>query len=641
MKRKELIDQINSRKDELAEISKILKNKFVGIDGMIDSIMSNIIVWYCMPELLTRPVIVNLWGMTGVGKTDLIRNLAKLLKMTDRFVEVQMSNKSQSIMNSIKMVLECSSIEPNECGILLLDEIQRFRTIADNGEEISDYDFQDVWMLLSDGCFASEIDTKSEIMKELFSTLYYKESREMEAEEDDEDEDGIPTGNSSSRDATNKKRKYKQSYYSAMYFKKKLRIKNSVEEIMGWDEKKQLDILYSAVKEQSTFEGDSYSKLLIFISGNLDEAYSMSKATSNSDIDADILHEFSKKITPVTIKSVLRNRFKPEQIARFGNTHIVYPSLSKQNYKDIIAKQIDQIVVNTAKNGVSIKTDKSVNEWVYRNGVFPAQGVRPVISTVASMLGNSIPEFVLFALEQNKKSIRISCEKDYIKAKMGDQEIKRRIVGCIDNIKMDKDKNARVIFSTHEAGHAVAYAALFGFSPTQIVSNTSDEELEGYVGCHMMNSSKDYMKKQICIMLAGQVAEELVFGDEAKTSGSSSDLLVATRFASGYFRSLGMDGYVGVHQNPYSSGQDAIYDLNATDDGIEQMLKDEKLHSAQILTDHRDLFVDLVETLIKKDEVTPYEFVQIAAKHGLAISAKPVREEIISDYCSKFEKFKN
>jgi cell division protease FtsH len=638
MKRKDLIDKINSRKDELAEISKILKGKFVGIDDMIDSVMSEIMVWHCMPELLTRPVIINLWGMTGVGKTDLIRNLAKLLKMTDRFVEVQMSNKSQSIMNSIKMVLECSSIEPNERGILLLDEIQRFRTVADNGEEMSDYDFQDVWMLLSDGCFASEIDTKSEIMKELFSTLYYKESRELEADEEDED-DGIPTGNSS-REVVNKKRKYKQSYYSAMYFKKKLHIKNSVEEIMGWDEKKQLDILYAAMKEQSTFEGDSYSKLLIFISGNLDEAYSMSNATSNSDIDADILHEFSKKITPVTIKSVLRNRFKPEQIARFGNTHVIYPSLSKQNYKDIIAKQIDQIVANTAKNGVSIKTDKSVNEWVYRNGVFPAQGVRPVISTVASMLGNSIPEFVLFALENNKKSIKISCETDYIKAKMGSQEIKRKIVGCIDDIKMYKDKNMRVVSSAHEAGHAVVYAALFGFSPTQIVSNTSDEETEGYVGCHMINSSKDYIKKQICTMLAGQVAEELIFGDESKTAGSSADLLVATRYASGYFKSLGMDGYVGVHHNPYSNGQDAIYDLNATDDGIEQMLRDEKLHSAQILTDHRDLFVDLVETLTKQDEVPPYEFVQIADRNGLKISVKPVREEIIADYCSKFEMFR-
>jgi len=91
---------------------------------------------------------------------------------------------------------------------------------------------------------------------------------------------------------------------------------------MKWTREKKIDILKAALSNVHTFEGDSYSKMLIFISGNIDEAYEMSGDVSNSDIDADVFHEFSKKINIINIKNALTKRFKPEQIARFGNNHI-------------------------------------------------------------------------------------------------------------------------------------------------------------------------------------------------------------------------------------------------------------------------------------------------------------------------------
>ncbi len=73
------IKEITERRKVLVKASKNLKKHFVGIDSIIDEVISNIEVWYLMPELLTRPVVVNLWGMTGVGKTDLIRRLVREL----------------------------------------------------------------------------------------------------------------------------------------------------------------------------------------------------------------------------------------------------------------------------------------------------------------------------------------------------------------------------------------------------------------------------------------------------------------------------------------------------------------------------------------------------------------------------------
>ena len=82
-----------------------------------------------------------------------------------------------------------------------------------------------------------------------------------------------------------------------MNIKTLLKIDDKVEDIMLWDSDYILDKVMDALKSSKTYEGILYSKLLIIISGNLDEAYQMSNETDSTDIDADIYHEYSKKIT--------------------------------------------------------------------------------------------------------------------------------------------------------------------------------------------------------------------------------------------------------------------------------------------------------------------------------------------------------
>jgi ATP-dependent Clp protease ATP-binding subunit ClpA len=83
---------IAARKQTLEDARIQLKQHFVGIDETIDDLLNYIQIWYLMPEVLTRPIIVNLWGMTGIGKTDLVRRLVKCLSFQDRFVEIELSN---------------------------------------------------------------------------------------------------------------------------------------------------------------------------------------------------------------------------------------------------------------------------------------------------------------------------------------------------------------------------------------------------------------------------------------------------------------------------------------------------------------------------------------------------------------------
>jgi cell division protease FtsH len=61
--------QIEARKQTLELARADLKAHFVGIDDIIDDLLNYIQIWYLMPEILSRPIVVNLWGMTGVDGT--------------------------------------------------------------------------------------------------------------------------------------------------------------------------------------------------------------------------------------------------------------------------------------------------------------------------------------------------------------------------------------------------------------------------------------------------------------------------------------------------------------------------------------------------------------------------------------------
>jgi len=636
---KELIARINARRAVLERASKNLKKKFVGLDRIIDSVIDNINVWYIMPELVTRPTIINLWGMTGVGKTDLIRSLVKELKFGDRFLEVQLTNKGNLYYSTVQAYLSNSAIEYDEPGIMLLDEIQRFRTVDQNNQEIHDCKFQDIWTLLSDGCFSSDSNSKQNLLEMLFGDSYYKQTDMEDEDEVEEDDDKEVLKR---RKEKRKKRKYHRTYYSAISLKKQLKLTESVEEIMRWTEEKKFTLVWDALKGDEVYEGDSYSKLLIFISGNLDEAYDMADQTGNADHDADVFHDFSSRINIVDIKNALSGRFKPEQISRLGNIHIIYPSLSKKSYQSIIRRKVNEVIRNVKnKHGVKIKVDKSVRECIYRNGVFPAQGVRPVFSSVSSLLGASVPTFIMIAIENKKKEFSILYRKDNLIAQIGGKSYKYKIECSIDKIKEENNEDELTLTSVHEAGHAVAYASLFGISPTQIVSSMSSSDTGGFIGLHKITHSQKDTYNKIIVMMAGKVAEEMIFGENYATSGASGDIATASRLASSYFRDWGMgDVNAKITNQHLEHAVPANYDMSGTNEAIEQLITKCKFEAREIVNSNVDFLIKCVEILVDKGEIKPDSFKTLARKYGLDIRVIAPKESVLSRYRNKFEKFK-
>jgi cell division protease FtsH len=622
------IKRIKEGRDKLDQVAKTLKDKFIGIDHIIDSIIESIGVWYVMPEIMQRPAIICLWGMTGVGKTDLIRTLVKELDFNDRFLEVQLANQaSDSFTKTIWSHLSNSGIEADEPSILLLDEIQRFRNIDEKGLEIYDGDYQDLWMLLSDGCFANNAGLKKNLMELMCSDLYYDQWKDSDGED-------AETKN------RNRKMKYHRGYYQANELKNLLRLKDSIEDIMLWDNAKKMAMVMQAFNKNTIFEGRVYSKLVIFIAGNLDEAYFMAHQAEDADHDADVFHKFSLKINIVDIKSALRSRFKPEQVSRFGNNHIIYPSLSKQSYEMIIKKKVgDMIAKIETEHGITVHVDESVYQCIYRNGVFPAQGVRPVISTISFLLGNSIPTFMVFALESRKREIFLRYADDYLIGRIGKSE-KRYLVQCaLDAIKNSKDVDLGTLNSVHEAGHAVVYAVLHGLAPVQIMSKLASSDAGGFIGCHNFGGAKDDILKSLTVTLAGRVAEAVMFGEGGRTNGAISDLRKATDIAAKCVRKWGFDKFLAVVHNPAldTGGAETNYNVEETVEQIENLLRQVEQKAELIIKENTGFFRLTSETLIKDGSIKPEVFKELAAEFGVSIQVEPSDKTIYMPYAAMFE----
>lgn len=69
---------------KLENAGKVLKEEFVGLDSIIDNLLESISSWYITPEIIKRPVIVSLWGMTGTGKSSVVRRLLELLEINNQ-----------------------------------------------------------------------------------------------------------------------------------------------------------------------------------------------------------------------------------------------------------------------------------------------------------------------------------------------------------------------------------------------------------------------------------------------------------------------------------------------------------------------------------------------------------------------------
>jgi cell division protease FtsH len=612
-------DILRERGAVLEHLRERLKDDFVGIDDIIDSLLDYIQVWYLMPEILTRPIIVCLWGMTGVGKTDLVRKLVQYLSFQERFAEVELMNTDDTTyFKSVSAMLKGNGIADNKPSIVLFDEIQRFYTLESDGTPVQSTKFNDFWELLSDGRLAKR--EKEDFDYYISDFMFNQRQRPRYPSEappvDDHMQETV-------------------GIWEARNLKKMLDLEDDLVDIAEMTKKQMLDLILEAKSKRKIFEPVDYSQTLIIISGNLDEAFQMSSHTSDSEVDADIYHAFTKKITAVDIKNALTRRFRPEQVARFGNIHLIYPSLRKADFKALIKKEVGKIIARAvASFGVEISISDPIFKLIYRNGVFPVQGVRPVFSSVTDILETHLSKFLFEALTSdcNTLSIDYDNEAQKIIAKMGDRTIHVPFVGRIDKIRQSNISEVVANVSVHEAGHAVAYVLLFGLAPLQLKSKVASSYAAGFTFPHEIYETKENILKKITVFLAGGIAEDIIFGEGYATVGRLNDREQASMLAIAFIRRYGFDER---YQANYALDFAHNMDKFSTDKDVETMVAGLVKETRSLLTQHRDFLQQLSRDLNEKGSMEAKDVADVAVRFGIEAVIRAEGYLHLPDYVAK------
>ncbi|WP_084217468.1 AAA family ATPase [Xenophilus azovorans] len=623
--------QLAERSAHLQAAAATLKQELFGIDAVIDRVIESVRAWYVLPKIVTRPVIVCLWGLTGTGKTQLVRRLAQLLGFQDRFVEVQMDGFSHGASGrgpaTISGLLAQGGMAEGAPGVLVLDEFQRYRTVDEQRKDARVERYQDVWALLSDGRLPLPLSLLGEIETAIAGALY--------------DADREAAGNDGDGDAPARRRRFSLSTWEAEELRRNLKLDAPLTEVMAWTPGQMLDRLRAFQESRTQWETD-YSRLLVFVCGNLDEMYEeMATRVEDCDTDADIFHALTRGLSVIDVKKALAERFKPEQIARLGNDHVIYPSLSRAAYEQLIRHTCERYVEETrASAGVGFVLDASVHAQLYADGVFPAQGTRPLFSSIHAILSATLVQAALWALEHGAApgdTVHLSMAGGRLRARFEAHERHFDAPLDLSRARRRTSEDFRCLLAMHEAGHGLAYALLFGHAPLEVRINVASFE-GGYNSYAPRKAwSRRNLLDSICVSLAGRAAERLVFGDAHATSGAEGDLRKATATAARMVRHLGFGPRLSHTDVADGAGENVNTSLAPTNAAIEALLREQQSRADGLIAAHTVELLTLVDELLRCGSIAPARFVELLK---LRAAAAPSPGEPIDAYAMRLAAFR-
>lgn len=678
----------------LDEAQLTLKKEFIGIDNIIEQLINSIKPYYFFSEFLKKPLVINIWGLTGTGKTSIITRLCELIDLKNKLFKFDSGEYVGSDYLLKSEINEKLSRLTERNIVLMFDEFQLCRTIGTDGREIDRIGLRPLWELIDSGTAYTYRDYSPDIT-DLYKVLTKLMDTEITIE------NGIVVGGESiyksfsersnakpcdynlvSDNSLKNSEEYFKSYGTSKKFdgrypyfmkynwivqlvgKNPAFFKNTStvnkENVMNWNTDWDLNDMKNTLKHfRSYFDNMSvkqireivknhflshsesmrkldFSQSLIFCVGNLDDAYIMSH-TINPDSDADLFHQHSLKITIPKIKEALANRFRMEQIGRLGNNHIIYPSLRRIDYVNIIKLYLNQrIELFQNEYAINIEFTKKLETIIYKESVFPTQGVRPVLSTLNNQIDSYMSRIISdILIESNYTSGINNLVWDYngkkniyeISAYVDKKLIFKKeypIILLVEKLRKSDQSEDQAYTAIHEAGHAIVSIYGSGLIPKEIVSRTASSGAKGFCSIDFPDIlTKESLLKEVMILYGGIEAERLIFGDDYTSTGADSDLTRATNRLVSYFKNYGMgDVNLKVSSITDSTMNGSVLYDDSYEEHIKKLSKELREATLKLLEEHKDSLLMLGEVLSKKSKLTTKQIKTILDLSNVSIRNK-------------------
>lgn len=479
------------KKNEIVDNTIVqLKKEFIGIDKQIDEIMDNVRTWYLFPQLQTRPLTICLFGLSGIGKTSIVKRISELLDIEKDYIYFNFASISESTAWEIEQQIEDEIANEKSNRMFVYDEFQYAATInPKTGEEYEKKTgLKTFWELLDTGLlhkrgefwnirtplkvleYMSKINIKckmvikngvwlnpQECLREFkpydiakFHEVFNFEMNEKVAYQikNTLNDNSVDGGTIDRAIVTNNQENevipffIKESYLERIIDLYDVTIGKISDKLDTYHrlEEMNCDEIYAFISEvyENAKKGYDlkFNDSIIFVIANLDEAYHMSFDV-NPDMSPDQFRKITENISIVDVKEALKSRFRNEQITRLGNIQVIYPSFSEQNFKDLIDLTLNSYEKDAYKlSGFHLRFDDTIKKIIYEEGVYPTHGTRPIFSTVHEIVKSKFPEIIRHIYERNLEE-----EVNYILYTF-DKVNNRVVVICYDE--QDKELTRKV-----------------------------------------------------------------------------------------------------------------------------------------------------------------------------------------------------
>jgi len=224
-------------------------------------------------------------------------------------------------------------------------------------------------------------------------------------------------------------------------------------------------------------------------------------------------------------------------------------------------------------------------------------------------LANLVNEAALFAARENKRLVDM---EDMEKAK-------DKIMMGAERRSMVMNEKEKEMTAYHEAGHAIVGRIVPNHDPVYKVSIIPRGRALGVTMFlpteDKYSNSKEQLESQISTLYGGRIAEEMIYGKDAVTTGASNDIQRATKLAHDMVTKWGLSDNMG----PMAYGEDegevflgrsvtqhkAVSDLTAKaiDEDIRALINRNYERAEKILTDNLEKLHTMTALLVKYETI--------------------------------------
>ncbi len=238
-------------------------------------------------------------------------------------------------------------------------------------------------------------------------------------------------------------------------------------------------------------------------------------------------------------------------------------------------------------------------------------------------LANLVNEAALYAARNNASVVTMEFF----------EQAKDKIMMGAERKSMVMDEKERLNTAYHEAGHAIVGRLVPEHDPVYKVTIIPRGRALGVTMFlpeqDRYSQSKTLLESQISTLYGGRIAEELIGGEGAITTGASNDISVATDIARnmvtkwGFGEGLGPmlysedegEVFLGRQVTQHKNLSDATAKI--IDDAMKKIIDDNYSRAFKLLTDNMDILHAMSEALMKYETIDKGQIDQLMAREGV------------------------